>query len=146
MTNANNGDHDYVQWMMFTGNLPYECLRKQAQLSLLDTGSVTKNIRLCEKFPRNYRMYGVASCMLLITLSLKASTWIRYNVLSFLKLMALNKKKKVEFCFNMAILYRTSVKMYEVLCACDCLIGEWEKVKQLRGPHKVQTSHQSTFS
>ena len=60
--------------------------------------------------------------------------------------MALNKKKKkVEFCFNVTVFHRTSVKMYVVLWACDFLIGEWEEADQLRGPHKVQTSHQSTI-
>lgn len=57
--------------------------------------------------------------------------------------MALNKKKKkVGFCCNVTVFRRTSVKMYVVLCACDFLIGEWEEENQLRGPHKVQTSHQ----
>ena len=65
---------------------------------------------------------------------------------SVLRLIALNKKKKkVEFCFKMTMLCRTSVKMYVLLCACDFLIGEWEEANQLRGPHKIQTSHQPTI-
>jgi hypothetical protein len=64
----------------------------------------------------------------------------------FLQIVGIEQEEeKVEFCFNMSVFRRTSVKMYVVLCACDFLIGEWEEANQLRGPHKVQTSHQRTF-
>jgi hypothetical protein len=36
--------------------------------------------------------------------------------------------------------------MYEIFCACDLLIGGLEEANQLRGPHRVQTSHQCTFT
>jgi hypothetical protein len=48
--------------------------------------------------------------------------------------------EKIEFCCNMTVLCRTSVKIYVVLCACDFLFGEKED------PHKVHTSQQGTLS
>jgi hypothetical protein len=85
--------------------------------------------------------------MVQITLSRDTSTCICHNYFIFHLIYGIEKEgEKGRIFFNMAVLCRTSVKMYVFLCACDFLFGEREETSQLGGLHKVQNFQHCTFS